>query len=234
MKKSFLFKKSSVDLRWELKPIEEKNYGISVGADQGYKDTLSLSDEQVTPHEDKHGHSLESIISKVSQKKKGSKAFKRAKAHQKNFINWTLNQLDLTNVKQLNLEKIRNITYKSGTSRKMSHWQNTLIRDKVEDLCTQNGVRFVQQSATYRSQRCSSCGQVRKANRKEKVYSCKNCSFEIDSDLNAAKNHEIDLPEIPWSLRELNLNRKGFFWNPDGFKDLEGRSLESLPLVEDK
>ena len=218
---------------WELKEIQSNKTDITIGADQGYNDTLTLSNGQITPNKDIHSHTLKSIINKVSKKKKGSKAFKRAKAHQKNFINWSINQLNFSNIKQLNFEKIRNMNYKSGTSRKMSHWQNTLIRDKVEDYCIQNGVRFVQQSAIYRSQRCSSCGQVRKANRKGKIYSCKNCGLKIDSDLNAAKNHELELPEIPWTLRKLNLNRKGFFWKPDGFKDLEGRSIQSLPLVED-
>jgi len=51
----------------------------------------------------------------------------------------------------------------------------------------------------------------------------------MDADLNAAKNHEISLPEIPYDLRNLNLNRKdGFMWREDGFYDLDGRSLQSL------
>ena len=70
-----------------------------------------------------------------------------------------------------------------------------------------NGVHFVEQDSTYRSQRCSCCGNVRKANRKGKIYECKHCGNVIDADYNASINHSIDLPEIPYNLRERNLNR---------------------------
>lgn len=48
---------------------------------------------------------------------------------------WSINQLDLKNVKQVNLEKVWNINFKSKTSRLMSHWTNTLIRDKLKSVC---------------------------------------------------------------------------------------------------
>jgi putative transposase len=89
----------------------------------------------------------------------------------------------------------------------LSHWTNTLIRDKVEQICEDNGVTLIHQSSTYRSQRCSECGTVRKANRKGKIYSCKTCGLVIDADLNAAINHEKNLPEIPYTLRNMKLNK---------------------------
>jgi len=236
MLNSILISNKKINLRWEIPKAKKRINGEVVGADQGYKDVLNIANKDIaikTPKTCIHDHSLESIICKVSKKKKGSNAFKRAKLHQKNFVNWSLNQLNLKDVKQINLEKIWNIGYKTGKSRKMSHWQNTLIRDKVIDLCLVNGVHFTEQSCTYKSQRCFGCGSVRKANRKGKVYECKNCGNVDDADENAARNHSIFLPEIPYSLRKLNLNRKdGFFWNPDGIFNLEGRSLQSLPCVE--
>lgn len=140
----------------------------------------------------------------------------------------------MVDIDQLNLEKIVNIGYKRNQSRYMSHWTNTIIRDKIITKCEEEGVRLTHQFSTYRSQRCSDCGNVRKANRKGKVYFCKNCKNIIDADLNAAKNHEIELPEIPCTLRKRLLNRKdGFFWNSSGIFDFLGRSLQSLPHVED-
>jgi transposase len=172
---------------------------------------------------------LDSILNTVLKKKRGSNAFKRAKKHQENFINWSINHLNLDNVKQINLEEIWNIGYKNRTTIKLFHWQNTLIRDKIESVCEERGIRLIHQSSTYRSQRCSCCGNVRKSNRKGKIYSCKHCGNIMDADLNAAKNHEISLPEIPYDLRSLNLNRRnGFMWKEDGFYDLDGRSLQSL------
>lgn len=100
----------------------------------------------------------------------------------------------------------------------MKYWSNPEIRDKVKRRCEELDVPVVEQSCAYRSQRCSKCGQVRKANRKGKLYFCKNCGFEIDSDLNASLNHVVDLPDIPHSFlgKKLNLG-DGFFWKPDGF-----------------
>ena len=114
-------------------------------------------------------------------------------------------------------EKIWNIGYRHGRSRKLSSWTNTLIRDRLMDRCERLGVRVVHQSSAYRSQRCNACGLVRKSSRKGKEYGCPNCGSHMDADLNAAMNHETALPDIPWNLRKLNLNRKGFFWTEEEF-----------------
>lgn len=228
LKSSFLIKNNSIDFRWDI-PESKKKDGITVGADQGMLDVLTLSDRQVTPKTDIHGHSLSSILDKLCIKKKGSKAFKKAQDHRKNFINWSINSLDFSNISTINLEKIWNIGYKNPTSKKMSKWTNTLIRDKVESIGEQYGVHIVHQSSTYRSQRCSECGMVRKSNRKGKIYSCNNCGFIEDSDYNASKNHEINLPEIPYDFRNLNMNRKGFFWLESGLFSLDGGNLQ-FPL----
>jgi transposase len=50
---------------------------------------------------------------------------------------------------------------------------------------------------TYTSQRCSSCGWVRKSNR--------------DADLNAAKNIALNLRPIGTKERLSHKNRKGFY-----------------------
>lgn len=236
MLNSFLITDNAIQIRWKKDTVSKKIVGNVVGADQGLKDVLTLSDKQKPKNSDSHGHSLESITRKLCRKKKGSKAFKRTQDHRKNFINWSIKQIDFSNIRELKLEQIWNIGYKSRTSRILSHWTNTLIRDKVESICEENGVHLIHQSSTYRSQRCFGCGIVRKANRKGKIYSCKHCGYENDADYNASKNHEIDLPEIPYTLRKLQKNRKdGFYWLETGFYDfVTGKSLESLPLVEDR
>jgi transposase len=233
---SYLISKNKINIRWKKDLLPKREEGKVIGADQGMKDVLTCSDGQVTPKTDVHGHSLGSIMKKMSTKKKGSNAFKRAQDHRTNFVNWSINRLNLNNIKEIRLERVWNIGYKSRTSRIMSHWTNTLIRDKVESICEENGVRLIHQSSAYRSQRCSGCGVVRKANRKGKTYMCKHCGLEIDADLNASLNHEIDLPEVPYTLRRRNLNRgDGFYWLETGFFDLVmGRSLQSLPPVEVK
>jgi putative transposase len=231
MMTSFLIGMKNINIRWIKAPVEKRTAGVVIGCDQGLKTILTCSNKQTTPHQDQHGHTLESILRKLSSKKSGSNAFKKAQDHRKNFINWSINQLNFDDVKEIRLERIWNIGYKNKTSRMLSHWTNTLIRDKVEQICEDTGVQLIHQSSTYRSQRCSGCGVVRKSNRKGKVYTCKHCSLVIDADLNASLNHAIDLPEIPYDLRKMNFNRSGFFWLESGFYDSSGRSLQSLPPV---
>jgi transposase len=223
--KSFLVSEDTINFRWELAAPKERTAGIILGADQGYKTVVTLSNGVITQQQDRHGHTLETITKRLTRKTKGSKAFGRTQQHRKNFINWSVNHLNLDNVKQLNLEKIVNIGYKRRQSRLMSHWNNTLIRDKLQKVCEENGVRLVLQTSVYRSQRCFNCGLVRKSNRKGKLYTCKTCGYESDADLNAAKNHAILLPELPFGLRNLKLNIKGFLWKETGVFNLDGTAL---------
>ena len=221
MKPSFLIGKDFINIRWEKKEPELRTEGKTLGADQGAKTVISLSDRQVSsPNKD--GYDLNKVMDIMSRKRKGSKAFRKAQAHRKNIIHWSINQLNLDGIKEIKLEEVINIGYKNPMGRKMSHWTNTIIRDKLIDRGLLLGVQVVLQSSTYRSQRCSNCGLVHKSNRKGKYYCCSNCGFEEDADYNASLNHEATLHDIPVCLRRLNLNRTGFFWKEDGFYDLDG------------
>jgi predicted RNA-binding Zn-ribbon protein involved in translation (DUF1610 family) len=225
LKGSFLFKNHSIDFRWESE-VDGVDEGIEVGADQGKNDILVLSNGEKTPTEDNDKWTLDKILQKLSRKKKGSKAFRKAQAHRENYVNWSINQLNFQGIKELRLEKIWNINYGKNTSRIMKHWSNVLIRDKVKSICETLGVHVVEQSCVYRSQRCSNCGLVRKANRKGKIYHCKSCGFVCDADLNAARNHEQNLPNLPFNLRKQRFNLgHGFYWKADGLFFIDGTAL---------
>ena len=229
MMKSFLISRKHIEIRWETTDVEEVTEGEIIGVDQGMKDIATLSDDRTSPKTDIHGHTLELILETMSRKKKGSKAFGKTQEHRKNFINWSINSLNFDGIKQINLEKVVNIRYKKRSSRILSHWTNTLIRDKFVSRCEEVGVPLKLQSSTYRSQRCFNCGWVQKKNRKSKEFCCAKCEHHSDADLNAAKNHSIELPDVPSSLRKLKLNRKGFYWKPDGFFYLTGEELAVPP-----
>jgi len=223
---SFLISDKNVYLRYKIEKLNKRIGETVVGVDQGMKTVATFSNGQITPEKDIHGHSLESIMGEMSRKKKGSKAFGRLQELRKNFINWSLNQIDFSEFKEVRLEKIWNIGYKSRTSRKMSHWTNTLIRDKIKKSAEEAEVPLIEQDSSYRSQRCSECGSVRKANRKGKDYTCKHCGFCCDADLNASLNHAQDLPEIHWSLRGKKYNLgNGFYWLKQGLFTFDGQEL---------
>jgi len=111
MMKSFLISENLVEIRWENKNIEKIKDGEIVGADQGLKDVITLSNGNTSPKKDCYGHTLKSITKKLSRKKKGSKAFAKAQEHRKNFINWSINSLNLNGIRQINFEKIVNIRF---------------------------------------------------------------------------------------------------------------------------
>jgi transposase len=219
-----LIKENCIQLRYEV-PVPTKKVGKTVGGDTGLKTALTLSNGHKTPEKDNHGHSLDSICNKIAKKKKGSKAFNKAQDHRMNFINWSINQLNWKDIGQVNLEHVYDIKRGKRTSRKMSAWSNLLIHNKITKVLEEVGVQLNLQSSPYRSQRCSGCGIVRKANRKGKEYKCKECKLHIDADLNAALNHEIDLPEIRFYFRQYLSKLSSFYWKSEGLFDNTGQEL---------
>lgn len=192
----------------------------TIGADQGISTCLSLSNGMTT-QKCIHGHDLSSIMKGMSRKKSGSKGFQRAQDHRTNYINWSLNQFrsSFKDVKEVRLEKIHQIRKgRSDTGRFRSHWTYTEIKTKLTRLGEEEGFLLCEVSNEFRSQRCSVCGWVRKANRKGKTFSCTSalCLYKQDADMNAASNLELDLFEIPRWVRLRQMNLKGFFWKNCG------------------
>lgn len=221
MKNSFLVNEHQVSIRFEIDTPNQKPTGKVVGADQGITTCLTLSDGQVTKT-DNHGHDLKSITAKLARKKKGSKSFRKAQNHRENYVNWSINQLNFTKIKELRLENIVNIGYKNKRSRYLSHFCNTLVRNKLISVCKENGVTLLLQNSTYRSQKCSECGWTLKSNRKAKLFSCNNCGYCDDADFNAAKNHKANLIKLPTGFSGLKLNKVGFFWKEENLYDSNG------------
>ena len=198
------------------KADEPKNTGNrTIGADQGKLTCLSLSDGQVT-QKNKHGHDLNTILDIMARKKKDTHAFRRCQTHRKNYVNWSINNLNFNNVKRMNLERIANIRRGKHTNRKMSHWTYTLIKQKLIMLSEDKGFVFNEQDNKYRSQRCNQYGYVHKSNRKGETFLCGMCNHYTDADLNAASNHEVELYELPYSLVWLRqIAVSGFYWTQD-------------------
>ena len=211
MKVSIRLNENYLNLYYEIENKEIQGNKV-IGADQGQITCLSLSDGQVTK-KNKDGYDLNNIQDILTRRTKGSKGFRRTQEHRKNYINWSLNQLNFNNVKEFRLEKIKNIRKGKRNSRKSTHWCYILIKSKLVSLSEDKGFVFLEQDNKFMSQRCSQCGFTHKSNRKGKTFTCKHCGFIADSDLNAASNHEVDLNEIPVMVWNDHINRTtGFFW----------------------
>jgi transposase len=227
---SILLSDKYVYIRWEQNLPEIKKNGEIVGLDQGIKTCLTLSDGQVSKK--LQGHDLDSITNKISRKVKGSKAFHRALEHRDNYIGWSVNQLNLTNIKQLRIEKITNFRYKKRVSKKLNYFGEKVIMERCYKRCQLNGVHLVKENSAYKSQRCSNCGFVCKSNRKGKSFCCKHCSYQADADFNSSLNQKANLSSLQKFLHCLD-NKIGFFWKAEGIYDLNGQEL-TVPVTKKK
>jgi hypothetical protein len=204
----------SIVLIFAIPKVEKRKEGRILGCDQGSLTIASFSDSQVT-QPCLHGHTLSSIQSKLARRVSDSKRFKEAQEHRENYINWSIKQINFSETKELRLEKIVNLRKGKRTSQNLKHWTYTLIKQKLIRISEEEGFQFIEVPNEFRSQRCSSCGWVRKANRKGKTFKCNKCGFTADADLNAASNLELDLFEVPWWVRSMKINLKGFYWTLD-------------------
>ena len=176
-------------LLFEKEKPSLKEKGNTIWIDIGYKDLIVSSDNQVL------GHELENIYKKISNKKQGSNAFKRALKERDNLIGKSVNSLCLDNIKELVAENLKNV--KNGTRKKkrltkkftnkLQRWSYSKVLNKLSQICEENGILFTKVNPAYTSQKCSVCGEICKSNRKGKVYKC-SCGNIIDADLNAAIN----------------------------------------------
>ena len=212
IKSGIRLSKSMITFMFDIEDVNPKTEGITLGIDIGMKSTLSCSDGQVI-QKDNHGHDYMSICRDLSFKKKGSKGFKRVERHRTNYINWTINQLNLKNVKEVNREDIKRLRKGKRTSKLMSRWNYAELFDVMDRKLSEQGVLVTKLSPTYTSQRCSKCGWVRKGNRNKKVFNCDSCGNTLDSDLNASINLSLKLKPIGIQQRLKKDNRTGFYWN---------------------
>jgi IS605 OrfB family transposase len=187
IKSGIRLSKKQMTFMFDLPEVETKTSGVTLGIDIGLNKAVSCSNG-FQSSQCNHGHDLKSITEKLSRKKKGSKNFKKAQEHRKNYINWTINQLNLDSVKELKLEKIQHLRKRKKTNRMLSHWTYTALYDKLESKCEEQGVLVRHVSPSYTSQQCSECGWTDSSNRNGDKFKCTNCAFEHDADLNASIN----------------------------------------------
>jgi len=174
-----------VDIFFEKKAPAIKTSGKQKAIDIGYKKLIVSSDGEFI------GDSA--IYGKISRKKQGSKAFKRALIERDEIVNSSCKALDLDNVKELFVEDLKNVKHKSkGKIRKkfnnkLQRWTYRDVLGKLTMLCEESGILFKKIPPQYTSQRCSSCGAICKSNRNGEIYKCA-CGNIMDADYNASLN----------------------------------------------
>ena len=177
-----------IEVFFEKSEPEKKDTGTTVGFDIGYKELLVSSENKV------YDTGLTKVYEKLSRKQQGSKSFKRSLRERDNLINQSINNIDLSTIKEIVVEDLKNVKKNSKGkiskkfNNKLQRWSYPKVLEKLSHLTEEAGIYFTKINPAYTSQKCSNCGTVKKDNRKGKDYSCSVCGLEIDADYNASIN----------------------------------------------
>jgi putative transposase len=177
-----------LDLYAEKAAPAPKTEGASLGLDCGYKTLLADSNGN------EYGQELEAQYEKISRKRQGSKAFKVALKERDNLINRVVNLINLSDVKILVIEALKNVKHatkgrmRKKFNNKLQRWSYPKVLGKLSRVCEEAGISLVKVDPAYTSQTCSLCGHVDKTSRRGKLFICSACGYETDADLNAAVN----------------------------------------------
>ena len=175
---------------YEKEEPEIKQNGKSLGLDQGFKKLLSDSNGN------HYGVEMKSLYEKISNKKQGSKAFKRLLIHRDNEINRACNSINLGDINHIVIESLKYVKHNKHKKQLINHqfmnklqrWSYMKTIDKLERLCEENGILLTKVGPAYTSQTCSNCGYVDKNARNGEIYSCQHCGMILDADTNGAIN----------------------------------------------
>lgn len=113
----------------------------------------------------------------------------------KRFIDWKNHNISrqiVDSVEQgdvIVLEKLTHIRESNDSDTDWVHkWSFRDLQDKIEYKAHLKGVKVEYIDPQDTSNECSECGYISKKNRKKGFFECKECSFSLDSDLNASRN----------------------------------------------
>ncbi len=87
----------------------------------------------------------------------------------------------------------------------LRNWAYYDLQSKIEYKARKHGIEVVKVDPRYTSLRCSKCGCIDKVNRdgkkKQADFKCVECGYELNADVNAARN--IALPDIEKIIEEI-------------------------------
>lgn len=90
------------------------------------------------------------------------------------------------------LEDLKDIRETARSRKKqrysLNSWSFYQLKQMIEYKAKKQGVPVFYVAPQYTSQRCSSCGHIERANRKEKLFCCKECRTVENADVNAGFN----------------------------------------------
>jgi IS605 OrfB family transposase len=170
----------SINLSYH-KDVSKKEGDNRVGIDMGRGKAIARSDGYV-------GTPLEGLLAKIDRKRRGNKAYQRAKAEISHATNRAAkNDIDYLSFDELVIEKLKDMKRNKSWGNRSHHWRVGLLRQRVLGWAEEFGVRVIQVNPAYTSQTCSDCGHQDKENRDKDRFRCLRCGLDMDADINAAR-----------------------------------------------
>ncbi len=200
-------------------PPQLKETDYSLGVDLGRRDIAvssvghSFSGESITKVRDKYNRVRQSVQKKASKGTRSSRRrcrqlLARLSGRERRFQSWQNHTVshclvqyakdhnqfisleDLTGIRERTNSQARNKTER----RRSNSWAFYQLRQFLEYKCIKEGVGLVLVNPAYTSQTCHNCLHIHpipgKSYRNNKKFTCGDCGWAGDADLNGAKNIE--------------------------------------------
>lgn len=179
-----------IDYIYQKEAPELKTEGITLGIDFGVEKLLTTSRQEFL------GTEIKQICTELTRCKRGSKRYKGLLRRRNQYIDSTINNLDLTDVKKVVIEDLKTLKQNSKKRRKSNKNFRNLFQycsvertfKNIEKRCKEQGIEVVKVLPYYTSQTCSRCGSIDRLSRNGEKYHCCTCGYEIDADYNASLN----------------------------------------------
>lgn len=212
---------------YEIPEVKLKNNPETMGIDIGIINLATTTDtkDNSTIYSGREAlaiqHYFNKEIAKVQSKtmeqhdKKTSKAISRMHIRKRRQINQIIHivtknivkEAERNNIGTIVVGDIKNIRkgkhWHKKESQKLHSWGFSKLISQIEYKAKLSGIRFMKISERDTSKTCSSCGIIRKSNRKHRgLYKCKTCGNTMNADLNGARNilqkylHQAGLPAM--------------------------------------
>lgn len=138
----------------------------------------------------------------------------------KNNVHHAVNNFITSNpeLKTIVLEKLDKFDngkkYSKKSNRLLNQWKRGFLKDKLTFISQLKSLELAYQNRAYTSQECSNCGYVHKDNRRSERFTCTQCKYKEDADVNGALNilsrkydSEISLHTPYKKVKEILLKR---------------------------
>lgn len=180
--------KFKIQLIYEKEEPKLSKENNELAIDLGINKLISCSDNKQL------GIEFKSLIQKLNNKKQYSKSYYRLLSYIHNYCRQEINKIDFSNLSDLIMEDLKNITINTtnrvnkSTRKLLNRWNLGIIKQQIKNKCEENCVylHFVNPRNTSRT--CPMCSHIDKGNRDGEYFKCKNCGYETNADINAAKN----------------------------------------------